>query len=117
MRWRLLLEEYWPEIKYIKGPKNEIVDVLSRLPKQYDIVDDIYVVLPLLPLDDYVFPVQLKEIQAKKAKNRDFIQNIKTNPNYSQRNKIESVKKVTYKNRIYIPEDLMNWHQPSIGNI
>ena len=29
--WRLILEEYGPEIKYIKGPDNESADALIRL--------------------------------------------------------------------------------------
>ena len=33
MRWRLLLEEYGPEIIYIKGHKNIVADALNRLPK------------------------------------------------------------------------------------
>ena len=56
MRWRLLLEEYGPEIEYIKGPKNVVADALHRLPKQGDIIN----------LRSY-----LKEIQAKQAKDRD----------------------------------------------
>ena len=31
MRWRLLLEEFSPEITYIKGPHNVVADALSRL--------------------------------------------------------------------------------------
>ena len=31
MRWRLLLEEYGPELVYIKGPDNIVADSLSRL--------------------------------------------------------------------------------------
>ena len=31
MRWRLLIKEFGPTIEYIKGPKNIIADVLSRL--------------------------------------------------------------------------------------
>ena len=50
MRWRLLLEEYGPEIVYIKGPKNVVADALSRLPKQGDIVVDVDAVLPFVPL-------------------------------------------------------------------
>ena len=50
MRWRLLLEEYGPEIEYIKGPKNVVADTLSRLPKQGDIVDDVGAVLPFVPV-------------------------------------------------------------------
>ena len=32
MRWRLLLEEFGPELVYIKGSKNIVADALSRLP-------------------------------------------------------------------------------------
>ena len=31
MRWRLIIEEYGPDIQYIEGPKNEVADALSRL--------------------------------------------------------------------------------------
>ena len=31
MRWRLLLEEYGPEIVYIKGMHNTVADAISRL--------------------------------------------------------------------------------------
>ena len=31
MRWRLLLEEYGPELRYIKGENNIVADALSRL--------------------------------------------------------------------------------------
>ena len=33
MRWRLYIEEYGPEIRYIPGPENEAADAISRLPK------------------------------------------------------------------------------------
>ena len=46
MRWRLLLEEFSPEIVYIKGHQNVIPDALSRLPKRGDIVDGIEAILP-----------------------------------------------------------------------
>jgi hypothetical protein len=32
MRWRLVLEEFGPELRYIKGEKNIVADSLSRLP-------------------------------------------------------------------------------------
>ncbi len=32
LRWRLLLEEYGVDIRYIKGEKNTVADVLSRYP-------------------------------------------------------------------------------------
>ena len=36
MRWRLLLEEYGPEFRYIPGVKNILSDALSRLPTETD---------------------------------------------------------------------------------
>ena len=114
MRWRLLLEEYGPEIEYIKGPKNVVADALSRLPKQGDIVDDVDAVLPFVPVDENVFPVHLKEIQAKQAKDRELRQKIKNNPSHFQKTVVEQVKVVTYKNRIYVPKDfrikIMKWY-------
>ena len=31
MRWRLVLEEYGPELVYLKGEHNVVADALSRL--------------------------------------------------------------------------------------
>ena len=31
MCWRLILEEFGPELKYIKGENNVVADALSRL--------------------------------------------------------------------------------------
>ena len=31
MHWRLILEEFGPELKYIKGENNVVADALSRL--------------------------------------------------------------------------------------
>ena len=38
LRWRLLLEEFGPEIEYIKGIDNTVADAISRL--EYTPVDD-----------------------------------------------------------------------------
>ena len=31
MRWRVILKEFGPELKYIKGENNVVADALSRL--------------------------------------------------------------------------------------
>jgi hypothetical protein len=36
LRWRLLMEEYRLDIRYIKGPENIVADTLSRLPTTND---------------------------------------------------------------------------------
>ena len=33
MRWRLIIEEFGPKLKYIKGENNVVADTLSRLEK------------------------------------------------------------------------------------
>src|SRR5210317_1214655 len=40
MRWRLFIEEYSPDLRYVKGEENVVADTLSRLPKTDDPLDD-----------------------------------------------------------------------------
>ena len=40
MRWRLFIEEYSPNLRYIKGSHNVVTDALSHLPKCTDSVLD-----------------------------------------------------------------------------
>ena len=40
LRWRLYIEEYSLEIKYIKGEKNVVADALSRLEKSEEPFED-----------------------------------------------------------------------------
>ena len=39
MRWRLILEEYGPELRYIKGENNIVADALSRLDMDDNVSD------------------------------------------------------------------------------
>ena len=75
----------------------------------------------LKEVDDYIFLVKLKEIQAGKEKHRDLGQKIKTNQTYFQRNEAEQVKIVTYKNRIYVTKDLriktLKWYRHYLCNL
>ena len=108
MRWRLLLEEYGPEIVYIKGHKNIVADALSRLPKQGDIVDDVDTVLPFVPVEPSVFPVNLKTIHEHQVSDRSLRRRLKTNPKDYHKLKVEQIQVIAYKNRIYIPKNLCN---------
>ena len=68
MRWRISLEVYWPEIECTKRSRNIVSDTLKRLIKQGNIVYDVDALIPFVPVDDIIFPVQLKEIQSKQKR-------------------------------------------------
>ena len=36
MRWHIIIEEFGPELKYIKGENNVVSDALSRLDMNYN---------------------------------------------------------------------------------
>jgi hypothetical protein len=40
MRWRLFIEEYSPDLQYIKGENNVVADALSRLPQTFTSYED-----------------------------------------------------------------------------
>ena len=42
MRWRLYIEEYCPELIYIKGETNVVADALSRLDIKYTPMKEAY---------------------------------------------------------------------------
>ena len=80
MRWRLLLEEYGTEIIYIKGKANIVEDALSRLPRQRDIVDNVKAVLPFVPVDTTIFPINLLEVQELQEQDRSLRKQLRNNP-------------------------------------
>ena len=75
--WRLMLEEYVPEIKYIKEPDNDAADALSMLPLvNYDVkeinitrehLSEIYCVNKL---DSNKFPLEYQKIDKYQLKEK-----------------------------------------------
>ena len=65
MRWRLILEEFGPEFKYIKEENNTVADALSRLEKSPN--QDILNISELYGYDDKdlpdsVYPIRYHDI-------------------------------------------------------
>ena len=54
MRWGLILEEFGPELKYIKGENNVVADALSRLEKSPN--QEIFNISELYGYDDEDLP-------------------------------------------------------------
>ena len=89
MRWRLVLEEYGPELQYIKGEKNIVADALSRLNIEDDqVTQDIQYLAEAFGLDkkeipDEFFPLQYKRIQKEQQSDKELLEKLKTHPKYT----------------------------------
>lgn len=125
MRWRLILEEFGPNIKHISGSDNIIADALSRLPTtsgethehstdgSYHLAKGIFAASKgnKYPVDDIGFPLALSIVQREQQKE---LANSKTilakalqdkKSGYHTRN-IEDVDVICYAGKIYVPEAL-----------
>ena len=60
MRWRLYIEEFSPNLVYLKGPDNKAADAISRLPHNSTDLDSVSpsTVLSKLPTDDTPNPLE-----------------------------------------------------------
>ena len=75
-RWRLIIEEYGPEIVYIKGIHNTVADAISRLdytPVKHD--EPLQVVFANRSEEDEIYPLTVKEIAAAQKADRALQQN------------------------------------------
>ena len=70
MRWRLILEEFGPDIKHISGEDNVVADAMSRLPTTTQNQNEHCTVAPdsqgleMLALEeDIAFPLDLSLVQ------------------------------------------------------
>jgi hypothetical protein len=124
MRWRLILEEYGPEIRYVNGPKNIVADALSRL-DLFHVAHtlctmEIIEIPRIYPLESYgfnadalpedAFPLPYAHIEHEQAKDPALLKRAASHANYhlhsfrgGGRSKIDLL---CYKNRIYIPKTL-----------
>ena len=86
MRWKLILEEYNPDLKYIKGENSVVADALSRFPmlnlssspmqmEQFSFEDD------YLPPD--TFPLTFKTLMVHQQQDELLQQIVKDNNQYS----------------------------------
>ena len=121
VRWRMILEEYGPEIRHIDGVKNKVADALSRLEmasKPHDEINDTHHTVQLSyvtqrEIDNESFPMHPPLIRKCQEEERSLRRLVNHDPNY-QKLEVEGETLVHYRNRIYIPEQLrsriMNWY-------
>ena len=86
MHWHQILEEFGPELKYIKGVNNVVADALSRLDmidnqkilKNYDIYgyDDYY-------LPDSAYPIRYQDISEAQKTDAKLQQTLVSHKDYT----------------------------------
>jgi transposase InsO family protein len=87
MRWRLVLEEFGPDLQYIKGERNIVADALSRL--EIDDDQEIFNISECFGYDDddlppSSFPLRYKDIAKEQQTNAKLRHKLKTHKNYSE---------------------------------
>ena len=117
MRWQLLMEEFGPEINYIKGKANTVADAISRL--DYNGNDQTKLNLEELFTQDEddleLFPMSIPVIaeaqESCSSLQEKFVQD---KNNVFTSNLINDVEVICINNKIYIPEPLrlkiLNWY-------
>ena len=109
MRWRLILEEFGPDIQHIKGEDNVVADAISRLPMsemskiedEFFIQEDQEAEFPLdLRLVQERTEIELNEVNSPLKK---LINDKKSGYNI---NTIDNIELVTYQDKIYVPKSL-----------
>ena len=109
MRWRLILEEFGPDIQHIKGEDNVVADAISRLPMsemskiedEFFIQEDQEAEFPLdLHLVQERTEIELNEVNSPLKK---LINDKKSGYNI---NTIDNIELVTYQDKIYVPKSL-----------
>lgn len=126
MRWRLILEEFGPDIRHIKGEENIVADAMSRLPtankdqKEHctevqDLKNELFATNAannILDEDDERFPLELPLVQReqnKELKRNPKLQTaLKDKQSGFTRKLLDNVDLIFYEERIYVPKRLRN---------
>ena len=112
MRWRLILEEFGPELKYIKGENNVVTDALSRIEKSDN--QDILNISELYGYDDKdlpdsAYPICYHEIAKAQKTDAKLQQKLVSHRNYTLdtfRGNNKDHRLIFRNNKIYLPTAL-----------
>ena len=120
MRWRLLIEEFGPELIYLPGKKNIVADALSRLDieeaKEATTFEQLLTTnaecfASDIKLPSNVYPVSFQRILKEQQEDSELVELARTNNKYtlkSFRGGGRSLSLICTKDKIIIPKSLQN---------
>jgi hypothetical protein len=123
IRWRLILEEFGPELKYIQGSKNVVADLLSRLditeekvsPDTHENAEQMAALFALepdeIPFPHDTYPLSYALLRQEQQKDDDLKERLRKKPDVYQykpytvgRHEYQLI--VTTEGKIVIPQSL-----------
>ena len=130
MHWRLILEEFWPNIQHLSGVDNILADTLSIL--QSTSVDKYYPItsksqchanelfaMSSAENNEYCFPLNLLNVQREQQKylrkvNSKLSTYISDRVSGYSKQALENVKRIFYDSKMYVPKSLhrrvLDWY-------
>jgi len=114
MRWRLIIEEFGPELIYVPGNKNVVADALSRIDsddsRNNGLSDDNLDALVTTEVPEDIFPLTFKLISEHQNLDKPLLQKIREKaPHYAiniYHGGGKTRELVTYKGKIFIPHTI-----------
>jgi hypothetical protein len=124
MRWRLILEEFGPELIYLPGEENIVADALSRLDKKDDHFDDAILAIEYcLNANDVTngYPLSYQAIFDSQQSSKELPKYVKEDKSFEQKvfhGGGKSWKIWCQNEKLYIPKDLrmriVNWYHETL---
>ena len=119
-RWRLIVEEYGPNIVYLPGKRNIIADALSRLPKLKETHDESTFLEEIFAFDDQLdaFPIAFDIISKAQLADKKIQQCITNNDPDFETRILQRAPLVYFKGKIAIPTNLrfriLTWYHENL---
>jgi transposase InsO family protein len=118
-RWRLIVEEYGPEIVYLPGATNIVADFLSRHPTNMEPSSELFLLDELFNADDDDFPLAYETISTHQQADTALQAIVRANASYDQR--IINRSPLIYLNgKIVVPKSLqrriIDWYHTMLAH-
>ena len=130
MRWRLFLEEYSPDIWWLKGSTNLVADALSRLPYNHEPIIESHVTEELCAFQycygqdeqSALFPLSYEVIGKAQSKDKSVLKALESKKyHFKSFHRDETQRElICHKGKIVIPQTLtkqvMEWYHMYLGH-